>query len=973
MKVFKAIDAFHKQTMYQLFEQLTLKLLLLAKQKQAIVDTKMLLSEALQLVFDEQPHRLTALIECLEYPFDLSQHPLAQLLKSPFQYQASSAPLIVISNDALSVVKSAFERPLKQLEDQNHLKVIAQVGAIDATLAYQCASLSCIIAIKDIGNHCKYRFDLWGDTKTNPLSRYSDYLQTSIERYLEGVKLEMDKGLRSLAPLYAFDEDIKLHIQMQWLSAFFVNLERIMQIMLRQSTNYDSPYYQLYQDLNQERLYVSQKRIEAFGVLIDTEFPSLGELRSKLSLKRLSIGEELVQGLVVSFHPSHEPYLKDEQRHWQDSLPPEDAIRDSDELRNVHSYEYLRFIAQSITPKLACQSRVLQEVLRLCGQDSRYRGRAKAYGDLYTRFWDDLEANVAKNYGDKALKADVDALVVCAYENPNHSIERTYSVIKSSLLDVNQCSSDVEQRIKKRLKLKFGFTDINQTSPYKKDEMGERLNSLWSETYTPQRGTSQPAVLGFRHQHLLPGKALRLGTQAQRLDNLVSVSESFVRYVSLSGPYVYFNDLGVSNEFSAVFHPKAYYERSKEQEFSQALHECEMRLEGLYVVSLPSDKGYMDDAVVKETRRYLDADKVYQELKAMALHQGKTPRNDFWISNKTKRKLFGPPPMSEDDSDVFYDTLKEENKVNEMLDASFKALGIKPHQIISEAQRQALLFHFCKYEYTKFIVETIRPNRYNKSCKDGIDRARVHSLYFNLLFSIEHGLAMTQDEFECEMHAAAAQVKARGMNSHSQRLWNVLDLYIKAQQASAHPMLPSWLVEWRDANVPPSRVLLKKINDSMRQVSDSVSFISEAALEGIRKYLADYNEQGYQPWFFKVHGINRALFYNQLLDCAKDNEFASLVIVYALLSTENGSELKALVVQQLRASGDLPRFQEDTDPLLYLLEKMNLCADSLKGLNGCVEAIITAAERTSEPLKDASALEIPTLKDGHIKSRLESF
>jgi len=110
-------------------------------------------------------------------------------------------------------------------------------------------------------------------------------------------------------------------------------------------------------------------------------------------------------------------------------------------------------------------------------------------------------------------------------------------------------------------------------------------------------------------------------------------------------------------------------------------------------------------------------------------------------------------------------------------------MGIKPEDVLSSAQKQAVWLHFIKFELTNYILNKLQPNSYNFSCKDAIDRGTVSSLYYNLHQSFALNQPISRDEFERDLDIAAANVKGRGMNFHRRILWNAIDCYVNADNA----------------------------------------------------------------------------------------------------------------------------------------------------------------------------------------------
>ena len=162
-------------------------------------------------------------------------------------------------------------------------------------------------------------------------------------------------------------------------------------------------------------------------------------------------------------------------------------------------------------------------------------------------------------------------------------------------------------------------------------------------------------------------------------------------------------------------------------------------------------------------------------------------------------------------------------------------MGLGEQEKLSPAQRQAVWFHFIKFELPRYIITTLEPDTYNFACKDAIDRGGISSAYYNLLSSFSTTQAMSRDEFEQALHAAPFMVKGRGMNDHIDIIWNAVDQYITAQKTLLQGMNKHWLIDWRDANCPAVRageLLERRLSDCMVVLeSRSDSQVAQHALD----------------------------------------------------------------------------------------------------------------------------------------------
>ncbi|WP_156413204.1 hypothetical protein [Legionella cherrii] len=201
-----------------------------------------------------------------------------------------------------------------------------------------------------------------------------------------------------------------------------------------------------------------------------------------------------------------------------------------------------------------------------------------------------------------------------------------------------------------------------------------------------------------------------------------------------------------------------------------------------------------------------------------------TKVKDFHISQRVREKIFR-------NENGKYTPEAEAKIINDLLKRSFEALGYSNETVLSDAQRQAVWFHFIKFELTNHIIESLKPKSINFTCKDAIDRGGVASAYFNLMKSFEETteeeanagiekIPMNREEFEQALHAAPTMVKGRGMNHHIDIIWNVIDAYVnKHYDQLMNNKDQAWLIEWRDYNCPHERVgaLLEKRIDECKQ------------------------------------------------------------------------------------------------------------------------------------------------------------
>ncbi|WP_131794677.1 hypothetical protein [Fluoribacter gormanii] len=211
---------------------------------------------------------------------------------------------------------------------------------------------------------------------------------------------------------------------------------------------------------------------------------------------------------------------------------------------------------------------------------------------------------------------------------------------------------------------------------------------------------------------------------------------------------------------------------------------------------------------------------------------------DFHISKRIREKIFK--------EDGRYSPEAEAKILKKLIDKSFDAVVNPKDTELSEAQHQAVWFHFVKYELPNYIIESLKPNSINFSCKDAIDRGGVASAYYNLIKSFQpltekevragiEKIPMSREEFEQALHAAPTMVKGRGINHHINLIWNSVDAYVNAnyKQLKDDPQ-KAWLIEWRDFNCPHQRVenlLAQRIQECETELDEQIKKQEQAAGE----------------------------------------------------------------------------------------------------------------------------------------------
>lgn len=549
----------------------------------------------------------------------------------------------------------------------------------------------------------------------------------------------------------------------------------------------------------------------------------------------------------------------------------------SDALHNQNCFSYLKnlkltkeiyAILETVSPEIVAGLKKAQEK----DYDSNY-----PYADIYTKFFTEVEGNIetifnnprtqfqtqvalSENLG-KISKTDpyyqvtallirsqqehaslssqalngLDDFIFSIYDNDNDILKQTFTFIKTIPLKHTPVASGIEGTISSALKDTGKKINQNTQSPADVGSLFGRITSTISNDFKPQHTTSLATVRKYNHIQNNPNepREYRFGTQAQRDKGEARVSPLFEQWLEVHNrkhnpdnipdkiTHVYFNNLAFTRDDT---------EGKIERALTNELHNLENRHSNVVVITLPADQGLMDKDEYKKTDDKLNFDDVYDEFLKIANQDetATTKIKDFYISERTRKLVF------KDENGHYSDEI-ERKQLKALLDKSFTALGITDKSTLSSAQKQAVWFHFIKFELTNHILQKLKPASKNFACKDAIDRAGAASAYYNLLKSFEDtpgNTAMSRDNFEEAIHAAPAMVKARGMNHHLRILWNAVDAYVSSHYNDLNNSKEkSWLIEWRDLNCPHARVkklLTTRVEQNLKELTDIVNKSDDA-------------------------------------------------------------------------------------------------------------------------------------------------
>lgn len=379
--------------------------------------------------------------------------------------------------------------------------------------------------------------------------------------------------------------------------------------------------------------------------------------------------------------------------------------------------------------------------------------------------------------------------------NQNKALERTYEMIEPMLKGVKQTSHDIEKQIRKSLQRTSSADDINEVTPQKAGSTLARMWAVLTPVYKPQQGIGLGSVRKYEYNREHPMTEIRSGTMAER-HGFARYNPIFAAWVSSltvqdqqQVSHVYFNNLALD---------RIDPEGSLEVNLTKALHHLEdqpfNRVAGqdakrkIAVITLPAEKHRFEKSNLTNNLLTVRAEQFRRSVVSEIAH----PRPNTHQSSETGKDFFISPAIC---ALVFQDA-DPEIMVQELFNNSLRVFGLSESKMLSPREATLVYFHFIKYELTNFILEKLQPTSYQMSCKHGIDRGGVSSVYYHLMKSLACGKPLSKQEFEMGLHAAPTMVQGRGMNTHSHLIWAIVDLYIKSNPNA----VPAWLITWCKEN-----------------------------------------------------------------------------------------------------------------------------------------------------------------------------
>ncbi|MBP6918688.1 MAG: hypothetical protein KBB94_07215 [Legionellaceae bacterium] len=471
----------------------------------------------------------------------------------------------------------------------------------------------------------------------------------------------------------------------------------------------------------------------------------------------------------------------------------------SDQLHNQNCYRFLQKLrlptkdSQDLVPEIAHLVRI---------QQSNY-DKTYAYGTLYTRFMTSLDRIIATG---ALAGCEWDAFFRSLYINDNDNLVETYLMMRDCVLEKSPSGLSVQQLLSQRND--ENGHNINQITPAQSGSKPFLCLAMVWPNYKPSHWTNLSSVRRYCYNTGAVSQELRMGTQGQYHGYVSQVDPVFKRFLRAqksrrsNAPitHIYFNNLPQD------LYPFTY-QKLFEGNLTQALQGLEQEFPNIAVITLPAAMGLMAHDDIAHTDVVFKRHVIKQLFLDIAFEStaAKHMIKDFHISSKIRNLLFGTPE-------------NEQAVLTRLLEDSFQKMGLGDQEELLPAQRQAVWFHFIKFELPRYIITTLQPDTYNFACKDAIDRGGISSAYYNLLSSFSTSQPMSRDEFEQALHAAPFMVKGRGMNDHIDIIWNAVDQYITTQKALLQGTNKHWLIDWRDANCPAVRageLLERRLSDCM--------------------------------------------------------------------------------------------------------------------------------------------------------------
>lgn len=521
-------------------------------------------------------------------------------------------------------------------------------------------------------------------------------------------------------------------------------------------------------------------------------------------------------------------------------------ITNAEQLRNANTSEFLKEISKKVTPDLGEMYPNLAELKNQFYDKDNIEipyNKNISYGDLYAKFLSELQISISdiekdqsKKYRnlkilsteEKKILADMNALIITLYANQNDALKRSaefaHEALEEEKISVISKKSEgaifhkskghakgdtTKSKVSKELKYQFTMFSPNTGTSIEQQHPVIRFQATFLDaTFQPSLMSNIASIRNYEHHKDKKNfkTEYRFCTQAEIINNTFRVNPLFPAWLTAVKRDAYLNAMETKTQYvpkiNHIYFNNLGLDRTdkegvRERGMTLELHGLEKQHDNIAVISLPADKGLMSHDILTKsgTSNVNDCKIKILNIVIPGSVLDKAAKDseikDFYISDNVKALLYGQARNSTEK----YNKDNEKIIMNDLLNQAFAKMGIPENASLTQAQQQAIFFHFIKYEVTNFIIDRLNPESINFACKDAIDRGGVSSLYYNLVKSIETDHPMSQAEFFEALHGAPTMAKGRGINNQLDRVWNAVSMYVQANKENQQHPIPDWLIK----------------------------------------------------------------------------------------------------------------------------------------------------------------------------------
>jgi hypothetical protein len=295
-----------------------------------------------------------------------------------------------------------------------------------------------------------------------------------------------------------------------------------------------------------------------------------------------------------------------------------------------------------------------------------------------------------------------------------------------------------------RLILQKGGNTMNAITPSICEDVVQRgMDNFINRNYNPMLITNIPSTRKYQSylcesytidEAALP-REIRMGCQAIRRDGRVEINPLFKIFIeNLEAPHIYFNRL----KYTCTSRYKPFSSRRMESELSKCLHDTsDKKNNKLICITMPADSGILDLRSIED--KYWSRSSIYAFIYDFIINKRYDCEYDHSILDSMT--------ISSAINSSIYLLYNDENANKELV--------------------QIIAFVCINYYIPVLLIKKIKPISINFTCKDGIDRAGVASLCFNLIHLIEtRKKIVILEDFIIALHSAPISVKGRPINHH---------------------------------------------------------------------------------------------------------------------------------------------------------------------------------------------------------------